>query len=425
MNEDFLHFVWQHHLFQPDKLETKDGQSLEIIHPGLKNIDSGPDFFNAKIKLNGTLWAGNIEIHKDEMDWYRHGHQDDETYNNVILHVVDKTKGETLTSKGRSVPVWKIKYSKTLTDRYQSLFFNKKWIACEDHLKDIDPIVMTQWIERMLIERLEEKSELINHLLDAENNDWDQVFFIILSRSFGFGLNALPFELLAKQTPLKILLKHSDQLFQLEAILFGQAGWLKSPSKTDDYIRSLQKEYHFLSEKYKLIPIESHLWKFLRLRPSNFPTIRLAQLAKVINISKGLFEKLHSGVDNKYVQHILDVKASEYWDNHYQFGTTSSRKSTKHLGSLSQQIIIYNTIFPYLFVYHTKNNNQIKKEKIIDALYNQPAEKNSITMKWEQAGVKIENEAQAQALIFLKNHYCNHKKCLNCRIGHKVLTKRE
>lgn len=424
MNEDFLHFIWQHHLYQPNTLLTEDGQSLEIIHPGLKNTDAGPDFFNAKIRLNGTLWAGNIEIHLDEADWYKHRHHQDKSYNNVILHVVSKGKSNTTTtSTGRQVPVWKMIFSKNLTDRYQSLFFNNQWVACEDHLPQMDDFFISQWAGRLLIERLEEKSELINQLLKQENNNWDQVFFILLARSFGFGVNGLPFEIMARQTPLKVLLKHANNLFQLEALLFGQAGLLKSPKKTDDYTISLKNEYHFLAQKYHLKNLEPHLWKFLRLRPSNFPTIRIAQLAMFIYITKGLFEDILKSTCIAKTNETLNINASKYWDTHYQLGKNSTANKIKHLGRSSRQIILYNTIIPYLFVYHSRNNNECEKEKIIEMLYQQPAESNSIVERWKKAGIKINNEGQAQAFIFLKNHYCNHKKCLNCRIGHKVLSK--
>lgn len=423
MNEDFLHFIWQHKLYKLNDQQTEDGQHLEIIHPGIRNVDSGPDFFNAKVKLDGTLWAGNIEIHINESDWNTHGHQNDHAYDNVILHIVANTELGTHTTTGRDVPVWKIEYSNTIAQQYQSLFFNDRWIPCEHDLQHIDQFYFTQWIDRMLIERLEEKSDLINQLLKTYSYDWDQVFFILLARSFGFGLNGLPFELMAKQTPFKILLKHSDNIQQLEALLFGQAGLLTNLKYTDDYTSALQKEYQFLSFKYQLKPIDAHLWKFLRLRPTNFPTIRIAQLACLLYTSKGVFGRIQHDWDSESFSSIRNIKASEYWDNHFVLGKASENNSIKKLGKTSQQIILYNTIYPYLFEYHNLHNNQYEKDKVIDMLHQKPAEKNAITSKWIELGIEISNEAQAQALIFLKKHYCNHKKCLNCHIGHKVLSK--
>ena len=423
MTEDFLHFVWQNKLFQPGNLLTLDGQKLEIIHPGIKNTDAGPDFFNAKIKISNTLWAGNVEIHSTETDWYNHKHHTDGAYNNVILHVVRSGNGNTVTSAGREVPVWHMTLSNQLTAKYQSLFFNDKWIACEDQLSTIDPMVLSQWIDRILIERLEEKNELINQLLKSYKNDWDQVFFIMLSRSFGFGVNGLPFEMMAKQTPLKIILKHADNIRQTEALLFGQAGFLLNIKLEDDYTTNLQKEYEFLKHKYNLKPIEGHIWKFAKMRPSNFPTVRLAQLAMLLHQNKGSFEKILSDINAKTFVNQINIKASEYWNNHYQLGKKSKKEASKHLGTSSAQRILYNTVYPYLFVYFDKINLQNRKENLVESLYKQTTEKNSITANWEKSGIKIENEAQAQALIFLKNRYCNHKKCLNCRIGHKVLSK--
>nr|WP_321405474.1 DUF2851 family protein [uncultured Carboxylicivirga sp.] len=424
MNEDFLHFIWQNKLFHPQNIKTKDGQKLEVIHPGIKNTDSGPDFFNAKIKLDNTLWAGNVEIHIDETDWFNHGHQNDDAYNNVVLHVVNKFGKTTFTQSGREVPAWEMILSDQLMENYQKLFFNSRWIACEDNLSSLEPTILSQWLDRILIERLEEKSELILQLLSTFKNDWDQIFFILLSRSFGFGINGLPFEMMAKQTPLKILLKHSDNITQIEALLFGQAGFLYLSKSEDDYTKILKKEYDFLSSKYQLKATEPHIWKFAKLRPSNFPTVRLAQLAKLIYQLKGSFETLISNVESKSFIKLLNIQASGYWNNHYQLGKTSEQEKVKHLGKTSAQRILYNTIYPYLFVYFDKNNYQQKKENLLELLYKQRPEKNSILSNWEKRGIEIDNEAQAQALIFLKNHYCNHKKCLNCRIGHKVLSKR-
>lgn len=424
MSEDFLHYIWQHKLYHPGPHKTKDGQSVEIIHPGTKNTDSGPDFFNAKIKIDNTLWAGNVEIHKDENEWFRHKHHIDAAYNNVILHVVEEASGNTNNANMQEIPVLQLSYSKDIQQRYQQLYFNKNWIPCAHSLKKVDLFKLEQWINRILIEKLEEKSHTVNSLLKASKNNWDQVFFIMLSRSFGFGINGQPFEMMARQTPLTVLLKHADNLFQLEALLFGQAGLLKIVNKKDDYTSALIKEYNFLKTKYRLQPVEEHLWKFLRLRPSNFPTIRIAQLASLIHKTKGQFHVLHDSINISQIIKLLDIKTSSYWESHYRPSTESKRKSKKRIGQQSRKRIFYNTILPYKFIYATKQNNEEIKEKIIDYLYQLPAEKNRILDNWKELGLKIENEAAAQALIFLKNSYCNHKKCLNCHIGHEVLCKK-
>lgn len=423
MTEDLLHYLWQNKLYQPGQHFTCDQQALEIIHPGTKNADAGPDFFNAKIKIGDTLWAGNVELHLREDDWFRHCHHEDSAYDNVILHVVDKPTGETYTSAGRKVPVWRLKYADQLFTRYQSLYFNDQWVACQDQLQWMDEFSIEQWLHRMLIERLEEKSRLIENWLLTSGNDWDQVFFIMLARSFGFGVNGQPFEMMARQTPLKILLKHSDHLFQLEALLLGQSGFLSSLDYTDDYTEKLLREYWFLAHKYKLSPIENHLWKFLRLRPSNFPTIRLVQLAALIYQSRGLFDQLHFSLDLQEMFEMLSVTPSKYWNNHYRPGCFSQETKMKPLGRHSRHLIISNTLMPYLFVYYNKRKDEKGKERILDLLFEMEPEKNRIISNWKKMGLKVDSEAKALALIFLKNNYCNHKKCLNCHIGHKVLSR--
>ncbi|MBK3518382.1 DUF2851 family protein [Carboxylicivirga marina] len=421
MNEEFLHYIWQHKLYKPE-LITTDEQRIEVIHPGTKNTDGGPDFFNAKIKIGNTLWAGNVEIHYDEKEWYMHQHHLDSAYDNVILHVVQQNGSNTINSKKREIPVCQIQINEELRLKYQQLQFNELWIPCEHDIANVDTFTLKQWIERLLIERLEEKNEWIEQLLIESNNNWDQVFFVLLCRSFGFGINGLPFELMARQTPFTILLKHADNPFQLEAILFGQAGFLKNELKVT-YSISLKKEYDFLKTKYDLTPINNHLWKFLRLRPNNFPTIRIAQLTSVISKSKGQFDKLLCIHDKKTLLELLNVEPSKYWKTHYRLDIEASSSKTKSLGKSSQLRIIYNTIIPYLFIYAVKHNNEEQKEKIIDYLYQQPPEKNAIIDKWKAVGITPESEATAQSLIHLKSKYCKQKKCLSCHIGHEVLCK--
>jgi hypothetical protein len=422
MNEVFLQYAWQHKIYHPE-LVSSEGQTIEVIHPGIKNTDGGPDFFNAKIKIDGTLWAGNVEIHQNADEWYQHQHHTDAAYNNVILHVVKQSSKETLNSNNRKIPVCELKINDNIRQKYQQLYFNDQWIACEHAIKNVSSFELNQWLDRLLIERLESKSQLINELLKSTKNDWDQIFFILLSRSFGFGINGLPFEMMARQTPLNILLKHTNNLFQLEALLFGQAGFLTTPKYEDEYTLELQKEYNFLKAKYQLSSIEQHLWKFLRLRPVNFPTVRIAQLAHLIYLTKGSFDQLLLVKEKFSSFNKLIISTSDYWLSHYQLGHLSKKVSTKILGKQSQHRIIYNTIVPYLFIYTAKHKQEDQKEKIIDYLYQQPTEKNKTIDKWAEIGIVSESEANAQALIHLKNNYCDHKKCLNCHIGFQVLCK--
>ncbi|WP_430813487.1 DUF2851 family protein [Carboxylicivirga sp. RSCT41] len=421
MNEEFLHYIWQHKLYKPE-LFTINGESVEVIHPGTKNTDGGPDFFNAKIKIDGTLWAGNVEIHQNAKEWYEHQHHKDSAYDNVILHVVEKNSSTTLNSKQREIPVCLIEIGKELQLKYQQLYFNELWIPCADVVSGINEFTLHQWIERLLIEKLEEKSILIEALLEESKNNWDQVFFILLCRSFGFGINGLPFELMARQTPFTTLLKHADNPFQVEALLLGQAGFLNE-AMTDHYAKELKKEYVFLSQKYQLKAIDGHIWKFHRLRPANFPTIRLAQLSQLIASLKGCFDPLLNLKNTSHPLLNMQITISDYWKEHYRLNMRSSRSSAKTLGKQSRLRIIYNTIIPYLFIYSAKHHDEEQKEKIIDYLYQQPAEKNKTIENWAAIGILSKNEAQAQALLHLKKNYCNHNKCLTCHIGHKVLCK--
>ena len=424
MCEEFLHYIWQHKLYLPDKLITTQEETIEVIHPGHLNTDAGPDFFNAKIRINNTLWAGNVEIHLSEDDWQNHQHHINPAYDNVILHVVYALGSGTLNSKGNSVPVYQIQFRPQIIARYNKLIQNKGWIACQSAISKVDPFILDQWLERLLIEKLEEKSELIKQLSQAHHNDWDQVFFVLLARSFGFGTNGQPFEMMARQTPLKALLKHADNIFQLEAILYGQSGFLNQEKVSDEYFIRLLKEYSFLASKYKLKAINQRQWKFLRLRPSNFPTIRISQLANLIHNTKGQFAEMLDLDKPMHFEKKL-ITASEYWNTHYKFGKASKNNETKHVGSSSKKRILYNTILPYQFVYASYHQQDKVKEKIIDLFHTLPAENNRLLSNWKETGIKVDHEAHAQSLIFLKNHYCNHKKCLNCHIGHKVLSKSE
>lgn len=421
MNEEFLHYIWQHKLYSPT-LKTNLGETIEVINPGTKNTDGGPDFFNAKLKINDTLWAGNVEIHQNENEWYQHHHHTDNAYNNVILHVVKNRNNHTVNAKNRSIPTCIIQYPQHIEDKYQAIINNTQWVACSNVIKRVNEFTLIQWLDRLLIEKLQEKSAVVNDLLKSSKNDWDQVFFVLLARSFGFGVNSLPFEIMARQTPLTVLLKHSNSIFQLEALLFGQAGFLEKTEQLDEYGNRLSKEYTFLKSKYKLKSIEKHLWKFLRLRPSNFPTIRIAQLAGLLHKTKGQFDELHSN-NYKSLPKLLNTSASDYWQLHYNFNKASKKSSEKHLGKASVHRIIYNTIIPYKFIYALLHKDKKSREKLIDYLYSQPPEKNRILSSWQNIGINIDNEATAQALIFLKNSYCNHKKCLNCHIGHEILCK--
>ena len=421
MPEEFLHYIWENRLFNQAELTTETGEKLEIIQQGKRNIHAGPDFFNARIRIGETTWAGNIEIHQKASDWMKHQHQNDKAYDNVILHVVENADAETKSTNRNSIPVFTLQYPEKLAKKYAELLDSKTWIACEEQFYKVDPVLLQLGFNRLMIERLESKTEEILQKLAQNNNDWNETFYQVLARMFGFKVNALPFELLARSLPLSILGKHHNNLFQLEALLYGNAGLLNNQLLGDDYFLKLREEYSFLYKKYKLKAIESHLWKFLRLRPVNFPTVRISQLAALLHKSEALFSKITETETLDELRTLFHVHASEYWDEHYNFNKSTTRKKVKELGESSIQILIINVVIPFLFVFGEKQNKHFLKNRALDFLEQLPAEENSIIKKWNELGVNTRSAFETQALLQLKNTYCEAKKCLNCQIGAKLL----
>ncbi|MFV0593332.1 MAG: DUF2851 family protein [Draconibacterium sp.] len=425
MSEEFLQYVWENRLFDPGDLKTCTGEPVEIIHPGRRNTDSGPDFFNARIKIGDTVWAGNIEIHVKASDWNKHLHQNDKAYDNVVLHVVEVFDEEILRTNGETIPTLILNSPEYLRNNYRALLYAKTWIACENHFHRVDPVVLQLGFNRLMIERLEGKTEAIVSRLEQNNNDWNETFYQVLARSFGFKVNAVPFELLARSLPASIPAKHKNNLFQLEALLFGNSGMLNNQLLGDEYFLKLREEYSFLYKKYGLKPIESHLWKFLRLRPVNFPTIRISQFAALLYKSDTLFSNIIEIESIRDLHSLFRVKASEYWDTHYNFNKTSKNAQEKELGETSIQILIINVVVPFLFVYGEKQNKHHLKNRALEFLEGLPAETNSIVSKWAQLGINARSAFESQALLQLKNQYCEAKKCLNCLAGVKLVSVRE
>ncbi len=418
MKESILHFVWQFRLFALQDLKTTDGHAVEVIDVGKPNSDAGPDFFNAKLKIDGTLWAGNIEIHNLSSDWARHRHEVDKAYDNVILHIVNKADAPVFRTNREPIPQLELVVPEHIRQNYNELLAAKKWIPCEDKIGSVAPILMSSWKNALLVERLERKASGIETLLEQSNNHWEEAFYISLARSFGFGTNSQAFEQTAKSLPLNVLAKHKDNLFQLEALLFGQAGFLEE-TEADEYQENLQREFHFLQTKYGLNPIDGSQWKLLRLRPDNFPHVRLAQFASLIYRSSKLFSKILEANNIRELRELFVVDVSDYWKNHYLFGGESPM-SKKRLGKNSIDILIINTVVPFLFTYAGHKGEEIESSlKLLEEL---PAEKNAVINRWIQLGVPCENAFDSQALLQLKKNYCEEKKCLNCRVGHKVLS---
>ncbi len=422
MKEDFLHYLWKFRLFEKNLLTTS-GEPVEILKPGEHNRDSGPDFFNAKIKVGETVWAGNVEMHVNASDWNNHGHQDDKAYQNIILHVVHEPDCRTFDQSGIEIPVVELKnkFNPGLWNSYEQLLKSSDWIPCEKMISSVDDFTINNWLERILIERMESKTGSISDLLKQNKNNWEETFYQCLACNFGFKLNSLPFELLAKSLPLKYLGKHKNNLLQIEAMLFGQAGLLEGKFK-DGYANELKREYDFLKSKFRLSPIEKHLWKFARTRPVNFPTIRIAQFAMLVYRSSHLLSVILETKKVKDLFKLFDVDTSDYWSSHYRFDK-SGKKIKKNLGKSSVENILINTIVPFLFLFGKENGMESVKSKAFEILESLPAEKNQITKKWNSIGMKINSAFHSQAFIQLKNNYCNEKKCLICGIGNKILNR--
>ena len=420
MPEEFLHFIWENNLFEQNSLKTTDGDPVQILHPGKRNSNSGPDFFNARIKIGETSWAGNVEIHPKASDWFQHKHHLDKAYKNVILHVVEVPDGKVLRESGEELPTLVMNYSRQYKTNFQKLLDAKTWIACEDYFYKVNPVMLRLGFNRLMIERLESKTGEIVQKLKENNTNWNETFYQVLARAFGFKVNALPFELLAKAVPQKILAKHKNNLFQLEALLFGSAGLLNDELFGDDYYLELREEYSFLYKKYRLHAVEGHLWKFMRLRPVNFPTIRISQFAQLIHRSEGLFSKVTGIASPEEMRKLFKVQASEYWCSHYRFNKPAKQK-TREMGDDSITILMINVVIPFLFVYGEHQNRDFLKNRALDFLEELPPEKNSIIRNWERLGVDARSAFETQALLQLKNVYCEKKKCLNCQIGSKLV----
>jgi hypothetical protein len=419
MNEALLQFIWQYSLYQSSGLLTVAGESLTIMHPGRLNKDAGPDFFEAKVRVASTILVGNIELHIKSSDWLRHGHQHDAAYGNLILHVVyeDDAAG---VAGNTPVLVLKDHIPAHIMPKYSGLIHNTQKLPCASQLAGVRDITKEAWLSRLLAERWEHKLADWNILLENSVTDWRNLLYWRMAANFGFKTNATPFLLLARSLPLNIPTKHKENLTQIEALLFGQAGMLEGDF-VDDYPRELQREYDYLKKKYQLCPIAAHLWKFLRMRPANFPTIRIAQFAALIHKSVHLFSQIIETHSVKGIEPLLDVTASEYWDNHFQFDVAQDKKTPKSFGDTSIQNIIINTIAPIQFLYAARQDTDKLREQALQLLEDVPAEANNITRIWQDNGWQPANAAQSQAMIQLYNNYCSAKRCLECSIGLNII----
>lgn len=419
--EQLLHYIWKYKLYTNQTFVSSEGDEIEILDTGMLNSNAGPDFFNSKIRVGNKTWAGNIEIHKSSSDWRRHKHHLDPAYNSIILHVVEKIDCDIYTQDERKVPQISIEIPSNIASNYSQLLNSSFTIPCTNILKDIPKIHLNNWLYALLVERLERKTNDIYTLLDKFNNSWDETFYVLLSRNFGFGLNSEVFERLALSLPYFFIQKHCDNIFQVEALLFGQAGLLEDDTILDDYFLDLKKEYHFLRKKYTLNNLDGFLFKSLRVRPQGFPQVRIAQLATVLQQSKRLFSHILEKEDENLLRLFFHINASEYWQTHYTFGKPSQKK-TKYPGDSSINTILINTVAPILFAYGKRNNIEKYCTRALAILEDLKPEKNSFITEFKKHGINPINAADTQALIQLRKEYCNPRKCLYCKVGYQILS---
>ena len=415
MNEKLIQHIWQHTLYNNRNMQTTDGLAVEVVNPGIQNSDTGPDFIDARIRIDSTLWVGCVEIHRKSSDWNQHRHSENRSYDNVILHVVLEHDQDICTMQGETIPVLELKFHPKIAENYQSLFEARRWIPCEDKFSTTDSMRLTIWIESLAVERLERKSKAIITMLKETNGNYNEVFYRLLSINFGFKTNASPFEILSRQLPLQILNKIAGNPHAIEAALFGQAGFLAS-TPSDQYSEHLQQEFRLIKHRFNLTPMDKSVWKFFRLRPANFPTIRIAELAALLNKS------------SDFIGLILDVKTvdqlhncfrqpiGEYWQTHINFGKTSKKRYLQ-MGNSSIENVIINTVVPFLFLYGQGHGNEVLRQTAFGWLESLPAEENAIIRNWQNLGADIQNARQSQAFLELKNEYCNHRRCLECPVG--------
>jgi len=420
MTEKLLQFIWKFQYFNRNDLFTESGHKISIIKQGLFNQHQGPDFLEAAVKINHIHLVGNIELHVLSSDWKKHQHACDDNYSNIILHVVWKNDAEIKDRYHQIIPTLVLQnlVPKVLLNKYELLMKNGLTIACQSFLPTLSDIGWMSWKERLIAERLEKKSLKVLLLLKQSKQHWEEVFWWMLASNFGMKVNTEIFEQIAQTISINILAKHKNRIHQVEALLFGQANLLKDDFE-EDYPILLKKEYQFLQKKYRLASLKNQP-HFLRMRPANFPTIRLAQLAVLIQQSSHLFSKIKNCKEVKSIHQLFDITCNDYWHYHYVFDEITSFKP-KQLGKQMIDNIIINTIAPVLFAYGSYTKEQIYKDKAIQWLQETVTEKNSIINAWKQMKIISHNAMESQALIELKNHYCNQKKCLQCAVGNKIL----
>lgn len=421
--EKLMQYVWKHRLWRSEDMVTNTGKKVRVVDPGLLNTDAGPDFFNAKIEIDGHMWVGNVEMHYRATDWKRHRHDSDKAYDSVILHVVAKDDAPVRRTNGELIPQLVLEVSPQFNADYASLVGATIEVPCAEKIKQVPHLTIVEWVEGLAFERLHGKVERIHQLLDSFNGSWEDVCYVTLARNFGFGINNDAFERLARRTPLRLLGKHSDSALQIEALLFGQAGMLDAQKPgMDSYYNQLCTEYAFLSNKFQLTPMEKESWKLFRIRPQNFPYRRIAMLAQFIEGGFRMMNRILEAEGEKEMRALFEVELSGYWTKHYTFGKPNER-ATATLSRSSIDIILINTVAPLLYAYGELTGNYEMTDKAINLLEDLRAENNSIVSHFVAYGIDCPDALTSQALVQLKREYCDARKCIYCKIGHHLLSK--
>ena len=418
--EELLHYVWKHKIFPLKELRTTDGRRVEVLNPGIHNTDAGPDFTGAKVKLDGMEWVGNVEIHQRTSDWYRHHHDTDAAYENIILHVAADIDQPLRYPNGQEIPQMQLTVPRYVSENYSDLSRSDAMPRCRAVVGDFPTLLVHNWMTTLTLQRFEERTRQIMQRRDALDSDWEATLFVTLARNFGFGINGDTFEEWAKSIPLSAVGKHRDDLFQIEAIFFGQAGLLES-DLADDYPLRLQREYRYLRQKFNLTPIDPTAWKFLRLRPQNFPHIRIAQLAMLYYEQRLNLSRLISAQTLPQVNALLLTHVSDYWHTHYTFSSQPTQPLGKTLSPTSIELLIINSVAPILFAYGKYKSDPTLCDRAFSLWEQLKPEKNTIIRHWAEAGITCDNAADSQALIHLHRRYCQPRDCLRCQFGYEYL----
>ena len=427
--EQLLHYCWKHRMWPATGLITTDGRPVEVLDPGLHNHNAGPDFFNAKVKIGGTLWVGNVEIHDRASHWYQHGHDHDSNYDNVVLHVVGDADRDVQTSQGLYVPQTCLTVPPAVQENYEELLRTDSYPPCYRIIPSLTPLTIHAWTAALQTERLEQKTVAIQQRAQQANGSWEDALFTTLARNYGFDINGDAFEEWARHIPLNAVGKHRDDLFQIEAIFLGQAGLLDLPAVPERYQQSalnegyfakLRNEYQYLAHKFGMQPMDYKRWRFLRLRQQNFPDIRISQLADLYYQRKAGLSQLIECRDTASLADMLGTQVTPYWETHYTFGSESIANA-KHLSPFSINLLIINTCVPLLFAYGRHTLREELCDRAFDILEQLKAENNHIIRMWRECGLEVKSAGDSQALIQLKKEYCDRRDCLRCRIGYEYL----